>query len=327
MPLAARWRWYRHKLGLLAERVFPPLERYRERQRLIGHYTRAHGKPPRLNPPVTFNEKIIAASLTDHHPLLALCSDKIAVRDYVAARIGAEWVPPLLGAWWRAEDIDWDALPNAFVLKPSHTSGQILKVDDKTSLDRAQTTATLRGWLAYDYYRQGPGEWRYRDIPPRILAEPLLPNAADGGSPPDVKVFMVDGEPLVMQVMGGRHRAPGAEVMSSWFDCRTLALLPIRQNRRDQFVTEVPSEIDLETLFRLCRALAADFDQVRVDFLLAGGRLWFTELTFTDFAGCAVYDPPEWDERLGAAWPLRNGKAYLVRPGVPAPANYPPLRP
>lgn len=327
VTFAARWRWYRRKLGLLAERTFPPLERLRERRRLIGHYTRAHGKPPRLDPPVTFNEKIIAASLTDHHPLLALCSDKIAVRDHVSARIGAEWVLPLLGAWWRVEDIDWDALPESFVLKPSHSSGQILKVDDKARLDRARVTATLRGWLAHDFYRQGPGEWRYRDIPPRILAEPLLPNAPDGGSPPDVKVFLFEGEPLVMQVMGGRHRAPGAEVASSWFDCRTLAFLPIRQNRRQHFVSAVPGEIDLSTLFRLCRALAAEFHQVRVDFLLSGGRLWFSELTFTDFAGVGVIEPPEWDERLGAAWPLRDGKAYFVRPGVPAPADYPPRRP
>ena len=324
--LAARWRWYRYKLGLLADRTFPPLERFRERQRLITHYTRAHGKPPRLDPPTTFNEKIIAASLTDRHPLLALCSDKIAVRAYVAARIGEEWVLPLLGAWWRAEDVDWDALPDAFVLKPSHSSGQILKVDNKARLDHTHTIATLHGWLAIDYYRQGPGEWRYRDIPPRILAEPLLPNAPDGGSPPDVKVFMFEGEPLVMQVMGGRHRAPDADVAASWFDCRTLAFLPIRQKRRQHFVTTLPPEIDLDTLFRLCRALAADFHQVRVDFLPAGSRLWFTELTFTDFAGCATFDPPEWDERLGAAWPLRNGQAYFVRPGVPAPTDYPPRR-
>lgn len=326
VTFAARWRWYRRKLGLLAERTFPPLERLRERRRLIGHYTRAHGKPPRLDPPVTFNEKIIAASLTDHHPLLALYSDKIAVRDYVASRIGAEWVLPLLGAWWRAEDIDWEALPESFVLKPSHSSGQILKVEEKARLDRARVTATLRGWLAHDFYRQGPGEWRYRDIPPRILAEPLLPNAPDGGSPPDHSVFVFNGEPRFLKVVCGRH-VGDTKPRATWFDLVAREPLPFRHNGREPLTERMPADFDWDGLAALARLLSADFDAMRVDFLWVNGRHWFGELTPTDNAGTGLFDPPEWDEIVGRAWPLRDGKAYIVRPGVPAPRGYPPQRP
>lgn len=315
-----RWRWYRRRLVELAERTLPFAERVFERRRLVSADAEVHGGTPRLHPPRTFNEKIVAASLADHHPLLTLASDKIAVRDDVAQRIGTETLLPLLGVWSTARDIPWERLTEPFVLKASHASGFILKVETPARLDRDGATRTAGGWLAVDFYRSAFREWRYRDIPPRLFAQPLLPGE-DDASPQDHSVFCFEGEPQLLKIVAGRHGQDPLRI--SFHDWGSRRYLPFAHNRRLRDPTLVPSDYPWEDLERLVRPLAQDFDFVRVDVLRSQGRFWFGELTFTDNAGRGLFDPPEWDERIGGWWPLRDGTARFVRPGLPPPPTAP----
>ena len=99
-------------------------------------YFEAMGRRPDLKAPKRYSEKLQWQKLYDHNPLYHTLVDKAAVKPYVAALIGEEHIIPTLGVWERAEDIDWDSLPEKFVLKCTHDSGSALVCADRRTFDR-----------------------------------------------------------------------------------------------------------------------------------------------------------------------------------------------
>lgn len=177
--------------------VGPPLVR----ATLIRRHRLATGRTPRLDPPATFNERMLHRMLHDRDPRLRAMNDKLAMREMVARQLGPAFVVPLLGVWDDPTRIDWTALPDRFVLKPSHASGRVALVRTPAERDPAALAARARDWLASDHFDVSL-EWGYRDLPRRILAEPLL-TGADGAAAPELQVFTFGGRAALYRVSTG----------------------------------------------------------------------------------------------------------------------------
>ncbi len=293
-PITTRPLPLRHLLDRLAELV-PPLRQLRAARRLRRRMRAALGYEPNLHRPRSFNEKIGWRILHDRNPLIPLTIDKIAVRDWVAARVGPEILIPLLGTWQRAEQIDWEALPRRFVLKASHGWSMNLLVHDKRSTDRDAALATASAWLRRSHYAD-TDEWGYRDVPPRLLAEEMLQDDA-GGIPGDLKFHVFEGRVRLI----GVHRDRFGLHRVTFFDER-MRRLPVTQGCPADPSWQPPQ--GMARLIEIAERLGAAFDYVRVDLYLVDGKPRFGELTHYDSGGCSAYHPAKYDRLIGDLWRL-----------------------
>ncbi|MDE7396222.1 MAG: hypothetical protein K2M98_00690, partial [Muribaculum sp.] len=167
-------------------------------------YRKAFGKWPDLKNPQTFNEKLTWLKLNDQNPLYTTMVDKYEAKKYVASIIGEEYIIPTLGVWNRAEDIDFEALPDKFVLKATHDSGRVIICKDKNTLDRQKAVVEMRASLKRDFYAV-TREWPYKNVKPRIIAERLLEYdlksmQGEDDSINDYKFFCFNGRVEFMKV-------------------------------------------------------------------------------------------------------------------------------
>ncbi|MGG5822657.1 ATP-grasp fold amidoligase family protein [Falsiroseomonas sp. HW251] len=278
----------------------PALARARDARALRRRMRAALGYEPDLRNPRTHNERLAHKILHDRDPLLVRTSDKIAVRDFVAERIGPEYLIPLIGTYDRAADIPWDALPDRFVLKANHGSGTNLIVREKAAVDRAEALRVAEEWLADNHYRW-TGEWAYSRIRPRLLAEALLEDA-EGKAPPDYKFYVFHGRPRIVDVHIDRF-GPGYRYLQR--DAETLGPLPFKWGDlvapEEDCPTYLPAA-EVRAMAALAARLGAGFDHVRVDLYLSGGRIWFGELTHYTSNACAPFFPDRCDRVLGDLW-------------------------
>lgn len=253
----------------------------------IRHFYRAKmGEKLHLDPPVTFNEKLQWLKLHDRDPLHSLLADKIAVRDYVAEKIGMRYVTPLLGVWDDPDEIDLNALPERFVLKCSHNSGGVITCLDKASFNWQGAKRTLKRQLSSNYYAVGR-EWLYKDIPPRVLAEAYI-GGEDGTPPRDYKFFCFNGVVRAMIVCMDRT----ARHVSYYYFDREFNILPINRQTvrrlRDEKAGKL-EKIEKPPHFEEMRTLAETLSQgilhVRVDFYDTAAGIRFGEYTFFDSSG------------------------------------------
>ncbi len=256
---------------------------------------RSLGYRPDLRHPRTYNEKLAWRILHDDNPLIPLTTDKIAVRDHVAARLGPDVLIPLIGTYERVEDIDWDALPSSFVLKAAHGCAMNLLVPDKSAVDRDEVLRTAAEWLATDYYRQSR-ERAYRSIPRRLLIEDFLVGA-DGETPADYKFLVFHGRTALIRVHLGRF----GEHRVNFYDAE-MRHVPIRQMVPDAPEVALPTAV--REMIPLAETLAADFDYARIDLYLHEGRPYFGEITHHDGNAHAPFRPASTDAALGALWRL-----------------------
>ncbi len=135
----------------------------------IQYYLRM-GQKLNLKDPKTYNEKLQWIKLYDRKPEYTLLVDKYEVRKFVVKTIGEEYLIPLLGVYGSYDEIEFDSLPNQFILKPNHTSGDIYICKDKSEIDHPQLKKTIGRWLKREHYWTGR-EWSYKDVKPRIVCE------------------------------------------------------------------------------------------------------------------------------------------------------------
>lgn len=257
-------------------------------------YLAVFGRTPDLAQPRTLTEKLNWRKLYDRNPLLQIAADRVAVRDYVAARVGPEHLIPALGVFKRPEEIPWRELSPPYVVKTTHGSGMNIFVTDPAQVDVVEACRKLRGWLDINYY-YGHKEWCYKNVPRRIIIERLLGSRDE--PPEDFKFFCFNGVPRVIQVDQGRFNNHTRTLYDpSW------RVLPFECDYPPGPVVPAPS--GLAKLLRVASELSRDFDFVRVDLYYVEGRVYFGELTNHPAAGLARYRPPEWDQWLGAFWVL-----------------------
>ena len=279
----------------------PPLARARDARALRHRMRAALGYEPDLRNPLTYNERLAHKILYDRDPRLVRTSDKLAVRDFVAERIGPEHLVPLIGTYDRASDVPWDGLPDQFVLKANHGSGTNLIVRDKAAVDRAEALRRADGWLAENHY-WWTGEWAYSRIKPQLLAEALLEGNAEGKPPVDYKFYVFHGRPRILDVHVDRF---GAGYRYLQRDAETLGLLPFQWGdlvAPDEDSSAYLPAAEVRAMAELAARVGADFNHVRVDLYLSGGRIWFGELTHYTNNACARFFPDRYDRVLGDLW-------------------------
>jgi hypothetical protein len=281
-----------------AAEALPPLARARDAARLRARMRLALGREPDLRRPRSFNEIVAHKALTDRDPRIPRTTDKLAVRAWLAERGMGDLLVPLVGGPWScAAEIGWDALPDRFVLKASHGSGMTLPVTGPVTdraADRAALARLADTWLA-GRHDAWTGEWGYRGIPPRLLAERMLEGPDGRGPPPDWKFLCVQGRPRLLQL----HLDRFGEHRMLWFDAATLERLPIGGPEARATIHHPPPEV-ARHLAALAARLAEGFALVRIDLYWAEGRAWFGEITHYPGGGVIRFDPPEWDAAIGA---------------------------
>ena len=258
------------------------------------------GVYPDLEHPKTYNEKLNWLKLHDRQPKYTDIVDKYTVKQYISRIIGTEYVVPTLGVWDRFEDIDFDALPNQFVLKCTHDSGGLVICRDKSKLNKAKARRKINSSLKRNYYWTGR-EWPYKDVKPRIIAEPYLeehncmyPNHVDANILTDYKFFCFNGIPKVMYI--AKDIGIGPE--SDYFDM-DFVHLPIIMDG-DSFAPVPPVKPKhFEKMKEIAAVLSRNIPHIRVDFYCVDDKLYVGELTFFHSSGmCHIY-PEEWDYKLG----------------------------
>ena len=254
------------------------------------------GRELDLQNPKTFTEKLQWLKLYDRRPEYTSMADKYAVKKVIADRIGAEYVIPLLGVWDRFEDIDFDSLPEQFVLKCTHDSGGFAVCRDKRTFDREAAKKVLTRSLHKNYYFQSR-EWVYKDIPQRIIAEQYVPSL---GRPESIeyKLTCFNGKAKLITICRG--------IAHSTYDVRTNDHYDRDLNRLNFYVNyKNPAEPEkippqMQDIIALSEKLSDGIPQVRVDWYVDNGRIYFGEFTFYTWAGLMKFNPPEWDGILGS---------------------------
>lgn len=261
-------------------------------------YKSVMDEPLHLEDPKTFNEKVQWTKLYDRNPIYTQLVDKLKVRSFVADRVGEEYLVPLLGSWKNADQIQFETLPNRFVLKCNHDSQNVIVCRDKSECNTSEIRKRMKKALKKNYFYVGR-EWAYRDVEPCVLAEEYLED--ESGSLNDYKFFCFDGEPRFMYVASGRQTDFRMDFFDMDFDH-----LPICGNKpwSDDPISKPECFEEMKTV---CAALAKGIAQVRIDLYNVNGRPFFGEMTFYNWNGIARFDPPEWDLKFGNCWDLPTG--------------------
>lgn len=260
-----------------------------------------------LKSPKTFTEKIQWLKLYNRKPEYTLMVDKYAVKKYVADIIGEKYIIPTLGVWDKPEDIDWNALPNEFVLKTTHGggSGGVVICKDKKTFDRNKAILTLRDSMNSDIYRS-LREWPYKDVKKRVLAEKYMAPKDMVNNPiydlSDYKFFCFNGEPKYCQVIRDRHSKESIDFYDmNWRHQEFVGLNPVTSSGKNLVngVNPVPRPLLLDDMICVCHKLSKNMKFVRIDMYVIDNRIYFGEITFYPASGIGLFNPDKWNEELG----------------------------
>lgn len=271
-----------------------PLIKNDERYLRWYYYLSMH-KRLNLKTPTTYNEKINWLKLHDHNPLYTTLVDKLKVKDYVTEKIGAEHVIRTLGVWKHAEDIDWDKLPDRFVLKTTQGGGNIgvMICRDKSKFDTAKATANMNAALKQDLYSSSR-EWPYKNVEPMVFAEEYMEDKH--GELRDYKFFCFNGKCKMLYV--ATERQTREEPFFNFFD-ENYNPLPFRQGHPvNPVIPEKPEGFD--KLINIAEELAKGLLHARIDLYIINGNVYFGEFTFYHFGGVMPFEPTEWDNIIGS---------------------------
>lgn len=256
-----------------------------------------------LDDPQLFSEKLQWLKLHDHNPLYTQLVDKYRVRGYIAEKLGEEYLIPLLGVWDDPDDIDFNALPDQFVLKCNHNSGTgMCLCRDKSKLDYNAVRKNLRKGLRENFYMRCR-EWPYRDVPRKIIAEKLMAQASDvrfEKGLDDYRFYCFHGQPRLIYVYQSGGLTTGNKPGISSCDIFGVdwTHMPFRQ-KSPNAPTPPEAPVHLEQMLEISRRLSADHVFMRVDFYEIDGRLYVGELTLYPGGGFAPFYPAQWDHEIG----------------------------
>ncbi len=259
----------------------------------IGYRIRM-GKRLNLDNPQTFNEKLQWLKIHDRKPEYTTMVDKYEAKKYVAERIGEEYVIPTLGVWDKFDDIDFDSLPDQFVLKCTHDSGGLVICRDKSTLDIKKARRKIENCLKHNFYYSNR-EWPYKDVKPRIIAEKFMVDES-GYELKDYKIFCFDGAAKAMFIASDRS-IPGEETKFDFYDMN-FKHLPFT-NGHPNSTKEIKRPESFEEMKSLAEKLSKDIPQARIDFYDINGKVYFGEVTFSHWSGMMPFVPEKWDYTFG----------------------------
>ena len=267
------------------------------------YYLHIHKKLD-LNNPQSFNEKLQWLKLYDHKPQYTKMADKYEAKEYVASVIGPGYTIPTIGVWDNFDDIDFNSLPDQFVLKSTHDSGGVVICKDKKTFDIRMAEKSLSTRLKHNYFLVGR-EWPYKNIKRRIIAEeymtqtqPDIPagfqEKSEKASLTDYKVHCFHGVPKIILVCQGRFSDFREDFYTTDWDH-----ISVKRPRTQNADTLLPRPDNLDQLLEISTKLSQGIPFVRVDFYVVDNRVYIGELTFFPNGGIEPFDPPEYDLELG----------------------------
>lgn len=245
-----------------------------------------------LKDPQTYTEKLQWIKLYDRRPDYTMMADKYEVRKYVADRVGGEHLIPLLGVWDSPDDIDFDSLPDSFVLKCNHDSGGVVICKDKSQLNVFDAKRFLKKRLKRNFY-WAAREWPYKNIKRKIIAEKFMVDES-GYELKDYKFFCFDGICKAAFIATDR----GVDTRFDFFDT-DFKHLPIKNGHENanQIIRKPDS---WEEMIKIAEKLSIGIPQVRVDLYDIYGHIYFGEMTIFHWGGKTPFEPDEWDYKFGS---------------------------
>lgn len=248
-----------------------------------------------LKNPKTFNHKLQWLKIYDRKPIYTSMVDKYEAKKFVADRLGSEYIVENYGAWDRFDDIDFDALPEQFVLKCTHDSGGLVVCRDKNTLDREKAREKIERSLKRNYFWSGR-EWPYKNVKKKIIAEKYLSDFDSEDGITDYKFYCFDGEPKFLYVSRGLEDHSTARISFLTLDWQ---FAPFGRRDFKPFESLPPKPQNYEKMLEICKTLSKDCPFLRVDLYECSGQVYFSELTFFPCGGVMPFKDKSDDEKLG----------------------------
>jgi len=256
-------------------------------------YKEYFGKELNWNNPQTYTEKMAYEKLYNRDVMKTVLADKFKVRDWIREKIGEEYLTKLYGVWDKAEDIDFDVLPDKFAIKTNNGSGRNIIVEDKKKIDKKAVCKQLDVWLNSNYAYTEEFQLHYKDIEPKIICEEYLEGIDENAY--EYSMYCFHGEPTYIHCVRESHK-PGWK--ASFYDAEWNKQ-GFKYGCPLDSVTAPRPEL-LDEMLSLSRILSKDFKHVRVDWYnLPDGKLLFGEMTFTPWGSLKAFVPEKWDKVFG----------------------------
>lgn len=267
---------------------------------LTKRFIQKLGYAPNFHLPQSFNEKVTARMIFERDNTHSKLADKFAVREMVINKIGEHYLVPLLAVYKSCEDINFEALPNQFVLKCTHDSGSATVCKDKSQFNFDYSKQKLKNHMLMNMYVM-KREWHYKNICPMILAEhyiELYQDAVNDFTLTTCRVHCFEGKPEFVEVDIENDQF---ERFSNVYNTQ-WCLQPFKVDLKDNSPNEIAKPFQCEEMMSLAQKLCFELGYSRIDFLLSKDKVYFSEITLTPNAGRMVIEPKEWDLKLGAYW-------------------------
>lgn len=246
-----------------------------------------------LKNPKTYSEKLQWLKLYNREGIYTTMVDKYEVKKYVANIIGDEYIIPTLGLYDKFEDINFDVLPNQFVIKCTHDSGGVVICKDKNNFDVKKAQRKIKKLLKKDYFKIHR-EWPYKNVKHRIIIEEYMEDEKDNELR-DYKLFCFNGKYKMMFI--ATNRQGEGDTFFDFFD-KDFNHLPFTNGHPN--APQLPHRPDnYDKMIELAEKLSMDIPQVRVDFYDVNGKVYFGEMTLFHWSGIIPFEPEEWDKTLG----------------------------
>jgi len=258
----------------------------------IIYYDRFRKKLNLKNPSL-FTEKLQWLKLYDRNPLYTKLVDKYAVREYIKEKLGEEYLIPLIAVYDKVDEIEWDKLPNQFVIKCTHGSGSNIICKDKNKLSIRESKKKLKKWMRKNWYWFGR-EWPYKNVKPRIIIEKFMVDA-NSKQLKDYKLMCFNGSPKIIQVMSnrinGKYNLNHFSITWENLNFEQIGLVPSNE--------KIDKPKNLDRMVDFARELSKNIPFVRLDFYEINGELFFGEFTLYPVSGFHQFEDISSDVQLG----------------------------
>lgn len=266
-----------------------------DKQYLQLYYFFKFHKLLNLKNPKTFNEKLQWLKLYDRKDIYTIMVDKYEAKKFVANIIGEEYIIPTLGVWSSFDEIDFDMLPNQFVLKCTHDSGGLVICRDKAKLDKVAARKILETSLKNKYFYMAR-EWPYKNVKPRIIAEQYMQDNNQINGLVDYKFYCFNGNAKFLYVSEGMENHKTAKISFLNLD---WTFAPFKRNDYKAFDNLPKKPITFNEMINIAQKLSNEIPFLRVDLYDIADKIYFSELTFAPCGGMMPFDPEKWDCILG----------------------------
>ena len=250
-----------------------------------------------LDNPQTFSEKLQWLKLYNRKPEYTQMVDKYGAKQYVSERIGEEYIIPTLGVWDSFDEIEFEKLPNQFVLKTTHGGGNtgVVICKDKNTFDKSSARKCLNASLKSSIYTR-LREWPYKNVKPRIIAEQYISDD-ENNDLPDYKFFCFNGEPKLCQVIRNRNTYETIDFYDdNWTHMPFVGLNSFAPNG----INSVLKPYLIEEMLDISKKISEGIPFVRIDLYFVKNKVFFGEITFFPASGIGSFRPEEWNKILGS---------------------------